>query len=105
MTHGYRAPATEESAHVLRLRQSADGCFVEGSLRQVTLADGVSATVGRPRLDGKAEADEVGFVDAMKSAKKDLKVASRSARISVRSVTRSVKKLVGRASRKVSRRR
>jgi len=44
--HGFKAPAVDETENSFRLRQREPGEFVEGSLRTISLTDGVQAVQG-----------------------------------------------------------
>lgn len=48
-SHGFRAPATDQTENRIRLRQRAPGSFSKETFRTVTLAPGVQAIVARPK--------------------------------------------------------
>lgn len=52
-------PAPEETGTSFRFRQRAPGDFVEGSLRTITLTDGVSAVIGRLKPGIKKAEDDM----------------------------------------------
>lgn len=47
--HEFKAPATDRTAHTLRLRQRNPGRFQRGTFRTITLRKGVKAVIGVPK--------------------------------------------------------
>lgn len=77
--NGFRAPATEETLHTLRLRQSDAGRFKPGTFRTIEMDDGVLAVIGVPYPRGKAtvkEKNERKTPSIMDTAKKWIRKAT-----------------------------